>query len=111
MLLKRFQISLITCLLNNSDLLLVGTQGHWEYRNETLKTVFLQVSTEEHICTGDDSVPNICCEVTVLVWVSIAVKRDHDQGNPYKKKTVHWGWLTVLDVQSIIIMRSSIAAS
>jgi hypothetical protein len=32
----------------------------------------------------------------VLVTVSIAVKRHHDHGNPYK--SFNWGWLTVPEV-------------
>lgn len=32
--------------------------------------------------------------VSVLVGVSIAIKRHHDHGNTYKEKTFSWGWLT-----------------
>ena len=31
-------------------------------------------------------------------YCSIAVQKDHDQGNYYKRKTVNWGWLTVSEV-------------
>ena len=34
----------------------------------------------------------------------IAVKRHHDQGNSYKGKHFIWGWLTISEVQSILII-------
>jgi hypothetical protein len=32
------------------------------------------------------------------------VKRHHGQGNSYKRKHLIWGWLTILEIQSIIII-------
>ncbi|KAL6084023.1 hypothetical protein STEG23_029938 [Scotinomys teguina] len=42
-------------------------------------------------------------KINVSVRVSITVKRHHDHSNSYKEKTFHWGWLTVSEVESIII--------
>jgi hypothetical protein len=39
---------------------------------------------------------------TVLVKVSIAVNKHHDNSNSYKE--FNWGWLSVLRVQSIIVI-------
>ena len=40
----------------------------------------------------------------ILVWVSIAVKKHHDQGNFLYRTTFNWGWLRVSEAQLIIIM-------
>ena len=45
----------------------------------------------------------------ILVRVSIAVKRNHDQGNFYLGQQLIGAGITVSDVQSIIIMGKSIA--
>jgi hypothetical protein len=37
------------------------------------------------------------------------VRRHHDHGNSYKNKTCNWGWLTVSEVQSILLMMGSMA--
>jgi hypothetical protein len=37
------------------------------------------------------------------------MQRYHDQSNSYKKKC-NWGWLTVSEIQSIVIMAESMAA-
>ena len=42
-----------------------------------------------------------------LVWVSIAMKRQHDQGNSYKGHLL--GWLILSEIQSIIITAGSVA--
>jgi hypothetical protein len=39
------------------------------------------------------------------------VKRHHDQGNIYKRKTFNWGWLIGSEVQSTIITPGIVAAS
>ena len=41
--------------------------------------------------------------MSVLAGVSIAMKRCQDHGNTYKGETFDW-WLTLSEVQSIIIM-------
>jgi hypothetical protein len=46
----------------------------------------------------------------VFVMYSTAMKRHHDHGNSYNKQ-FNWGWLTGSEVQSIIIMAGSMAAS
>jgi hypothetical protein len=48
--------------------------------------------------------------LSVLVTFFVAVKRHHDQSNSYKEKHLTGGWLTVSEVQSIIIMVRSMAA-
>jgi alpha-mannosidase len=40
----------------------------------------------------------------------ISVKSHYGQGNSYKGKTFNWSWLTVSEVQSIVIMAGSMAA-
>jgi hypothetical protein len=37
------------------------------------------------------------------------VKKHFDHCNSYKGKTLNWGWLTALEVQSINIMAGSMA--
>jgi hypothetical protein len=38
------------------------------------------------------------------------VKRHHDHGNSYKGQHLIWGWLTVSEVQSMIVMTGSMVA-
>ena len=45
----------------------------------------------------------------VLVRVSIAVKRHHDQGKLLQRTTFNWCWFTLSEVQSIISMAGSMA--
>ena len=47
---------------------------------------------------------------SVLVRVTIAMKRHHDHGNFYKEKIFNWDWSTGLEVWSIIIIARSTAA-
>jgi hypothetical protein len=49
-----------------------------------------------------------CERPTVLGRISIPVKRHRDQVNSYKGEHI-WGWLTLSEVQSIIIVAGSVA--
>ena len=48
--------------------------------------------------------------MTVLVRVSLAVKRHHDHGNPCKGKTLNWGGLYFQKFSRIVIMAGSVKA-
>lgn len=51
----------------------------------------------------EDGVNTVFCLLTVLVWVFIAVRRNHDNYNSF-----NWGGLlTFLEVQFIVIMTGS----
>jgi hypothetical protein len=55
----------------------------------------------------------LCCysNLYVLITVSIAVTRHHDQGNSCKGELLNGSWLTGSEVQSIISKAGSMAAS
>ena len=58
--------------------------------------VFIWQMMKEYSHFGFDTLRGHSDIVTVLVRVSIAMKRHHNLGNSYK--AFNWGWLTVSEV-------------
>jgi hypothetical protein len=59
----------------------------------------LHSSKQKHGYINITSIPQSWDQsMSVLVRVSIAVKRHHDHGNSYKRQTFHWSWLTISEV-------------